>query len=258
MGKEGGLADIERAIADGEPMANTLRRCILLGGRSGSAALREWASQELNGYPGAELPAYRTLVAPLLIDGVQGMTKITGQQISPTVLPDFAQEHLSNDLPMPQGIGEIEAMIRSNPEAESVRLMPPLADDVVRLWNHERNDEFSQITRLYWDVSKVALEGLVERVRTKLTELVAEMRAGTPAGSDVPTEAIANQAVSVVVRGVGNRVNLVHGDGSSIDASQHGETPGFWTATRKVWGVLIGLATLIGTGLAVATWQQWI
>ncbi len=258
--KVAGLARIEEAIVAHEPIAATLRLCILLGGQSGSTELREWASRELSGYHGVDdLPAYRKVVAPLVIDGVQGMTLITGQQISPSALPDFTHGLISNEVPMAQGIGEIESLIESESDDDSsmVRLMPPGADDLVRYMNSER-DEFSQITRLYWSVSKVALEGIVDRVRTQLTELVAEMRAGTPAGADMPTAAIADQALNVVVKGLGQRVTVVHGDGSMIDASQHAEDPGPFLKTRRFWGFAAGVATFIGTGLAIGIWQGWV
>lgn len=41
------LAEVERDLLDGKPLADLLRKCVILGGRSGSHELRDWASKEL-------------------------------------------------------------------------------------------------------------------------------------------------------------------------------------------------------------------
>ncbi len=64
------LTQIERgAHSDSSDLASLLRRCITLGGATGSESLREWASRELMGYGSEdELPEYRTAAAPLVLD----------------------------------------------------------------------------------------------------------------------------------------------------------------------------------------------
>jgi hypothetical protein len=50
------IGEIERDLLDGKALAD-LRKCIVLGGRSGSVELRDWASRQLRGYgPDDELP----------------------------------------------------------------------------------------------------------------------------------------------------------------------------------------------------------
>lgn len=45
------LDQIERDVLDENvSVATALRKCVALGGRSGSAALRDWATRELEGY----------------------------------------------------------------------------------------------------------------------------------------------------------------------------------------------------------------
>jgi hypothetical protein len=46
------LTQIEQDMLDeGKPLGAALRRCMLLGSRTGSPQLREWATLELKGYP---------------------------------------------------------------------------------------------------------------------------------------------------------------------------------------------------------------
>jgi hypothetical protein len=39
---QGLLREIERDLLDGKPLADLLRKCVVLGGRAGSPKLREW------------------------------------------------------------------------------------------------------------------------------------------------------------------------------------------------------------------------
>ncbi|MGC9501850.1 hypothetical protein [Streptomyces sp. WG7] len=62
------LAQIKQDVLDDtKPLAGALRRCVVLGGHTGSAALRDWAQRELRGYDGvdlADVPSHRVVVAP--------------------------------------------------------------------------------------------------------------------------------------------------------------------------------------------------
>lgn len=65
------LGQIERDLLDDRPLADVLRKVIVLGGRAGSGELRDWASLELDGYAGRTepIPAYRGVAAHIQIDG---------------------------------------------------------------------------------------------------------------------------------------------------------------------------------------------
>ena len=61
-----------------------LRKVVALGGRSGSAQLRDWATRELWGYgPNDDLPPYRRIGAPLQMDAGTMRGFIRGQHLSP-------------------------------------------------------------------------------------------------------------------------------------------------------------------------------
>lgn len=107
------IREIERDLLDGKPLADLLRKCIVLGGRWGSVELRDWASRELRGFgPDDELPAYRTIYAAILADAITGRAIIKGQQISSSDLPDVVREEgINEELPLRQGVGELEALI---------------------------------------------------------------------------------------------------------------------------------------------------
>src|SRR4051812_4548435 len=90
------LEEIEQAaLDDSADITGALRKCVALGGQSGSETLRAWATRELKGYSGSdELPEYRSVGAPIALDGVTLNTHIRGQQIRPGALPTPMCDHI--------------------------------------------------------------------------------------------------------------------------------------------------------------------
>ncbi|MGR4853958.1 AbiTii domain-containing protein [Streptomyces sp. LARHCF252] len=256
------LAQIEQDVLDDtKPLAGALRKCVVLGGHAGSAALREWAQRELRGYEGvdlADVPSYRVVVTPLKVDAAVGNGFVTGQQISPGALPDFARDAISNELPLRMGIGELEAAARRVSESDNVlKLQPPQAADLVRLMNHEIGNPRQHITELYWAVAPPALMGVLDQVRTALADLVSELRATMSSDDDnLPTPEQIGQALNVAVHGNRSRVVVTNaqasGESSASVVPAAEEEPGlFGTTGRRIGAVVVGLATVIGTGAAL-------
>jgi len=114
VASRGLLSEIEEDLLAGKPLADLLRKTIILGGRAGSAELRDWASQELKGFVGTaieQMPEHRVIMAPLLVDAITGNSQITGQPLPSSGLPDFAKE-ITEEFPVRQGVGELEAWVQ--------------------------------------------------------------------------------------------------------------------------------------------------
>jgi hypothetical protein len=106
------ILEIEKGALDGAiPLADTLRKCVILGGKSGSEKLRDWAARELQGYKDADPPEYRKIPAPLKINGVNPGAMITGQQIGPHALPEVARGVIKEEVELRFGVGEPEALL---------------------------------------------------------------------------------------------------------------------------------------------------
>jgi AbiTii-like protein len=262
------IDEVEREALDPNVAISVpLRKLVALGGQAGSAELREWASLELRGYFGSDvpLPDYRQPAATLRIDGGTFNAMITGQLISPRELPDGVKNHIDETVPLNGGVAEIEAMIEraKREKGGDIKLTLPMGQDIVRLMNYEiqqHGERYDRVTAIYWSVSHVTLEGVLDQIRTRLVELVAEMRAAMPDEADVPTSAAADNAVSVVIHGGKPRVSVTAaqatGDGShSVTAgAASDEASGVW---KKVGGFIVGAAIIIGTVVAIAAWQNW-
>jgi len=244
------MRDIERDLLQEKPLDALLRKLILLGGSAGSPELRAWASQELRGYSREDdLPAYRTVTAPLQIDGTAYGGVVRHQTIGPMDLPDFARDEISEQVPLRMGIKELQQM--ASRDGGVVNLHPPGAADLVSFMNMT-GEMNGRIVTLYWSVSTIALEGVLDQIRTRLAELIAELRAGTPQGQALPSRAQAANAVNLVINGHGNRVNIAQAaDGGTVTAERPDDAPRFWTATKLVGAGIVGLATIVGTIIAV-------
>lgn len=270
------LAEIEAGSLDSSAdLPGLLRKCVALGGATGSARLREWATRELKGYgPEDELPPYRVARALLFGDGVAHGNRFTGQQIPLRLIPEGARPVFQGDIRLAYSLAELIGLAATNraEEGESLRLAPPGAQESLALMNHTlaKGDHSvyggdlpfpmppSQVLeRIYWMLSITLVTGIVDVVRTTLVELVAEMRAGTPAGVPLPTHEVAEQAVGVAIYGHKNRVVVnqvasggtgaatVSGVASTGDADPESKPRRwmFWVA--GVAGVVVAVAAVI-------------
>ena len=238
-------------------LVDLLRKCITLGGQAGSGALRDWARRELDGYRGTdeELPAYRYITAPLVIDGFQDGWQFTGKQISTLELPDFAVNLFSKGLAINFGAGELQRLAS---KSKAVDLQPAGMDDLAYFMNN--GPEYSaSIMRVYFSVAPLAFDGILDTIRTNLVALVAEIRSAGVDASGVPSPAVADQAFNVVIKGRA-RANIAVGEGATATmkvseaARDQTRLPGWITGP---WALALGVATVAGGAAAVAAWVGW-
>lgn len=259
------IDEIEREALDNSvPISSALRKLVALGGQAGSKELRDWAGLELRGYYGRDvpLPEYRKPPATIRIDGATFNSMITGQMISPSALPDPVNKHIDEYVPLNGGVAEIEGMIASAKKTGGeVKLALPMGQDVVRIMNYEmqQSGQRDQVTAVYWSVSHVTLEGVIDQIRTRLVELVAEMRSEMPDETDVPSAAVADNAVKLVVHGKKPKITVntaqASGNGNTATATM---TPAHQrSAWVKVGGFIVGVAGVVAAATGVALWLGW-
>ncbi|MFD7431226.1 hypothetical protein ACFV6Z_29875 [Streptomyces sp. NPDC059818] len=265
-----GLEQLERAVLDDTAsLASALRQCLLLAGYAHHEELRAWALKELEGYPAAdELPSYRKVAAPLEAEFVvhlpgyinQGNT----QRISVRLLPQSARERgMGESAPIRHGVRELEALIAISDR--TVHLSPPgsaeYALEMTRQ-QHQSGQEFTDVTSLYWAVAKPSIEGVLDHVRTRLTQFVAEVRAAMPAGQQNPDpnqiDSAAQQAFNIT-GGDNSSFNIVAPTakadrGGTASANINEPAPAtpqpWWHRTSVIWtavAAVAGIAGVIGT-----------
>lgn len=268
------LAEIEAGVFDpSSDLPDLLRRCVALGGATGSVRLREWATRELKGYgPSDELPPYRVARGLLFGDGIAHGTRFRGQQIPLLLIPERARPIFQGDIPLAYSLAELVDLTAASrkDEGDTLRLVPPGAQEALVLMNHSLaqgdHSAFGQvpfpmppsqvIERIYWMVSMSVITGIIDVIRTTLVELVAEIRAGTPSGIPLPTYDVTEQAVGVAVYGYRNRVNINQLAPGSSEAAAIGGAASTGQAEpeskpRRWMFWIVGGATIIAAAVAL-------
>jgi len=262
------------ALDSSTKLPDLLRKCIALGGETGSERLRDWARQELMGYgPGTDVPEYRKTASILYLDGATTGAVIRGQQVSLNMIPagirDKVREAMDN-IEVRQPVAQLVDLVDSHrAKGEStVNLAPPMAQELTALINHElqeadrRSDPFvppfpvpprQTVERVYWVVGLNTFVAMIDAVRTALVQLVVEMRSAAPSGPLAPNREVAEQAVDVALYGKARVRNLVI---NQVGAAGQGAVAGTGSAAvgdaqpesrsrRWMWW-LVGIATVAG------------
>jgi hypothetical protein len=147
---------------------------------------------------------------------------------------------------------QLEALL-DGPE-ESVKLGFPMGQDLVALWNRQVGEPGQQIQRIYWNISKVPIHAILDRIRTALAELVAEMRAGMSGNEQVPSPELANQAVQIAVHGRGSRItfnNAQSASGTITQTTAPEEDSPAWKRWLVIGGFIVGVVTVIGVAVQI-------
>ena len=203
---------LERDVLDDSvPLASVLRQVLVIGGHASSQALKTWALQELHGYTNTdvELPDYRKGRAPMRADGRSVAWQIKGDPITKYDLPESARGYYSEEVPIPFSIGKIQSMISGATPDQPLRLSPPHAADLARFMTYERQGRGVTVEAVYWAVDVSVLHDVLDQVRTRLTQFVAELRAAMPAGEHQPTPEQVHRAVQ--------SIHITAGDNSPVN-----------------------------------------
>lgn len=179
VASRGLLREIEEDLLAGKPLSDLLRKTIILGGRAGSAEMRDWASHELKGFVGTPMegmPKHRVIMAPLLADAITGSSQVTGQPLPSRSLPDFAAE-ITEDFPVRQGVGELEAWVQ---KGKTVNISVPGSEVIGAHIDRVSGNPWQKIYSIYWAISPEVLAGVLDRIRTVLAELIGELVVADP------------------------------------------------------------------------------
>lgn len=182
----------ERMLDESEPLAGLLRKCLLLGAETGSAALRDWARRELKGYGDEEVvPEYRNIAdVPISVDSVSGNAWMTGQIISRFQMPREVWEYVPETMSFKQPVEELEQMAVQ----KSLSFSSPGLSVAQTIWNQQLGP-FQSINGLAFKMTGSVIAGMVGQVRTQLVDIIADLTADTPM-SELPSKGQVDTAVT--------------------------------------------------------------
>lgn len=248
------------ALDSSVPLADTLRRCIAIGGGLSAPGLVDWARAELDGYRAdADLPGYRRLKATLRMDYVKGYNSVTGQQVTSDLVDEEMRASMY-DVPLRQTLSELEFIASDPKAAEGLRISPTdgglLRSMVYRNVEHKRS---LAVMAVYWDVTQAEMRAVVDAVRTRLVTMVAEFDIEI-AKPGVTPQTAALTAISVVARTgatvtVNSSPNGIIASATTVAAPAE-RKPRFWeTAWWTVGRAIYGAVMLVLA--AAATFFAW-
>ena len=266
-----GLEQLERAVLDDTAsLASALRQCLLLAGYAHHEELRAWALKELEGYPAAdELPSYRKVSAPIEAEFVVNLPgysdRVNTQRISVRRLPRSARERgIGESAPIRHGVRELEALIAISDR--TVHLSPPgSVEYALEMTRQQRQigQEFTDVRSLYWAIAKPSIEGVLDHIRTRLTQFVAEVRAAMPAGQQNPDpnqiDSAAQQALNIT-GGDNSSFHIVAPNakadrGGTASANVNEPAPAspqpWWHRTSVIWTAVAAVAAIAGVIVTV-------
>ncbi|MCV7532469.1 hypothetical protein M3E04_010210 [Micrococcus luteus] len=184
----------ESVMVETEPLSGLLRKCLLLGAEVGSKNLREWARLELNGYTDEiEVPSYRSIHAGMLISYVSGYNVVSGQAMSWYELPAEAREIVPEQLTLRVPLAALEQMAAQ----DHVQLSTGPLSVALQIVNKDLPFG-QQAHQLAYAVTGPILMGIVDRIRTSLVELIADLTADTPL-DQLPSSATVDAALKTHV-----------------------------------------------------------
>jgi hypothetical protein len=254
------LDEIERDLLDDTvSTSSVLRKFLILGGKTDSVDLREWARAELRGYEeGVDLPPYRMIWARMEIRGQNGPHLFT-HEIGPSDLPEEVREHggFTNNMAMRQSLDELEKLVQT--VDSHIRFARGGGTEIVQMMNRDlrKDDPFAAIYSLAWVLPKSSIEGLIAQVRTAATEIVAELLAELPDDETAsPSKAQVDGAVQYIFTGNRGPIHVATSSAASgstsiatADATALPAHPEprktFWQRFRDR-GLVVGVAQIVG------------
>lgn len=208
------VEQLEQGVLDDTvPLAGLLRLALVIGGHAASQPLKQWALDELEGYggkPASSVPDYRRPRAPIQADSHSLTWQRQGETISALHLPDITRGTINEEVTISYGVGQLQNLIERTPPGQAVHLSLPGAAELRTLMSamEKYRSRAIVIDELYWAVSPSVLHDVLDQVRTRLTQFVAELRSTMPAGSGTPTPEQVHRAVQ--------NISITTGDSSPV------------------------------------------
>jgi len=164
---------IDLAVDHKEPLADVLRKCVVLAYRLKNESLKTWVQKELDGYAGSdEVPDYRQISsgAKGLLIGPTG-SSIRDQPIPPSILDEDLQDFATR-VKLRQPVASYEVSIGEN---EDKRIVLEWPADLTLMYQSKIIDGYS-LNRAWQEIPRPSLVGLIETVRNRVLKFALEIK----------------------------------------------------------------------------------
>ncbi len=217
------LAKLEHDVLDeAVPLAALLRTCLILAGRTRAPQLREWATNELRGYPSRDaVPEYRVIAAPILWDVRSPLGNVETRLLNVVELPEVIRKHITELVPLSQSLDELEALsVQSDAQRRNVELAVYGGDIFMRVWN--QNPRGERTIKMCWSIDPSVIRGVLGQVRTALTEFVVELRIELGDGDGLPSAEQTDEALRTAITITDSTITFVQATTKNGDIMPEG------------------------------------
>lgn len=211
------LAEIQRDLYAGVPVPDLLRKCLALGQQAGADELVTWARQELNGYDHEpDVPDYRRVPADVYADVSTAFLPPRREKLEANRFPEHARATVRRPVAVMHSISQIQALLEP-PVPPAHRLQLPQWDTLAG--QLQAANPGLRITSIYWLLPSTAVAAVVDRVRTRLAELVGGLVATAGGIEHDPTPAQTAQVTQTMLAQPGAHVSVNTAMGASTASS---------------------------------------
>jgi hypothetical protein len=222
------LDDIINLAIDGKnPLANILRKTLLLGHELKNDQLKAWANQELNGYKsGRDVPEYRILSAHARGNFIGPFyAQYNGHIIPPAALEKNHKE-FAEKVYLIQSVSALEESVSGDPKENTTMVFHWPANLVV--YYQEKLMQNGFICHSAWqEIPTNALVGVLDTVRNRTLNMALQLKdeLGTSYTDLRKIESRETQAniQNIIIQNTGGNTNVAFGQ-STLDASGQSQT----------------------------------
>lgn len=175
------------------PLGDVLRTAVDLADSTGAKALADWATAELDGYPGIDVPEYRKVRAE-----IWEQIKVFGPMHRPFdvySLPEEMRQYFTDVVPLNSGVDALEQLIaESRAQGRQIQIQHYASDAYAKVKNRTPGLPFTVMT-LYWSVSPAVAEGVLFGIRNQILKFVKELRDEVGVDGQLPSAEQTDQAI---------------------------------------------------------------
>ncbi|MFW6116544.1 MAG: hypothetical protein ACOC6F_02350 [bacterium] len=181
-------------VSDSVPLSRILRKARVLAYQLESEELKEWVSQELDGYRSEnDLPDYRVLKTDCYGTWTNGVWRLQAHLVSQSAIESDELKEFLTTLRVFEGIRSIEERAHD----DNLSLSPP--GDAVRWVNRCVSTQGWRYINLRYAVDSTDFEQILDTVRNRLLEFVLELDSSWNIEEESPQGREVNELVRVFI-----------------------------------------------------------
>ncbi|MBK9209301.1 MAG: hypothetical protein IPL71_13755 [Anaerolineales bacterium] len=161
MAKQSVVLELQQLASDSEKnIIDLLRKALLVATKLNLVEFRQWVQNELNGYKGGELPAYRQIHAQ-----VKGKNPYHG--LIPIGFPDKEMEWTFSSVPVRDSVSALYDLIEHRKPTDVLYMQMPF--EAQRMVSQLLESPFQNI-EVYWVLQRSQIVEILDAIRNTILE----------------------------------------------------------------------------------------